>query len=249
MKWGLFIKKYGTALLTGVAVGGVIVTAAVARHDALTEKEGLAEIDQESKKELVKFYAKKYWKTALAATLTGGVIIFSHKIDAKRIAAIAAAAAVAEERFKKYRNLVKNELGYEKEEEIYVESCEKRYMWPQIPYKDDVKEEDLVYFYDSFSDRFFKATVERVQQAMYHLNRNFHLRGYVFLSEFYDFLGLPPNDLAKEIGWSDAYLVEEWGVDPWLDFFVAEKTAENGVKYQIIYYDIEPTIKAFKDWM
>ena len=48
--------------------------------------------------------------------------------------------------------------------------------------------------------------------AEYHLNRNFVLRGYAPLNEFYEFLGLPKTEYGEMVGWtiSDGYY--------WIDF-------------------------------
>ena len=61
---------------------------------------------------------------------------------------------------------------------------------------------DPVLFYDEWSHRYFKSTIEQVITAQYHINRNFVLRGYVTLNELYDFLGLEPTDYGNTVGWA-----------------------------------------------
>ena len=243
MKLGLLIKKNAKVALTAVSVVGVIGTAFVARHDAMHEKDIFSKDEPVTKKEKALCYAKAYWKTGLTVAVTSGTIIFSHCFTAKQIAALTAAATFAEEKLRSYRNVVKEKLGEEEEHNIYAESCEKDWsMTPKLPNSEDMG--NLEYFYDEFSDRFFQASFERVQQAMYHLNRIFHLRGYAYLSEFYEFLGLEANDLSKTIGWSDAYYLDELELTPWIDFYSQDKTAKNGVTYHTIIYDVEPTVAA-----
>ena len=41
-----------------------------------------------------------------------------------------------------------------------------------------------------------------VIDAEYHFNRNFTMRGYAFLNEFYEFLGLPMTEYGRIAGWS-----------------------------------------------
>lgn len=52
-----------------------------------------------------------------------------------------------------------------------------------------------VLFYDEHSNRYFESTIEQVIAAEYHLNRNYILRGYSYLNELYEFLGLESTEL------------------------------------------------------
>ena len=54
-----------------------------------------------------------------------------------------------------------------------------------------------------------------VLNAQYHLNRNFTLRGYVSLNEFYEFLGIEKVVCGEGIGWGQDLL--EDGIF-WIDF-------------------------------
>ena len=49
-------------------------------------------------------------------------------------------------------------------------------------------------------------------QILLTVNRNFVMRGYASLNEFYEFLGLPQTDYGESVGWSidDGYC--------WIDF-------------------------------
>ena len=68
-------------------------------------------------------------------------------------------------------------------------------------------------FYDEYGKRFFETTLEQVISAEYHLNRNYVLRGYTVLNEFYDFLGIETTDYGNEIGWA----INDDGTF-WIDF-------------------------------
>ena len=56
-------------------------------------------------------------------------------------------------------------------------------------------------FFDEYSGRFFESTIEQVVIAEYSLNRNFTQRGYAYLNEFYEFLGLEKTDFGQTVGW------------------------------------------------
>lgn len=97
-------------------------------------------------------------------------------------------------------------------------------------------QKDKKLFYDTFSKRYFESTVNQVIQAEYHINRNFVLRGYVKLNEFYDFIGLKETDYGDVVGWScfdgDIY---------WIDFNNHKITLKNGKECYVIDFVFDPT--------
>lgn len=76
---------------------------------------------------------------------------------------------------------------------------------------EDANEEQRL-FYDSFSKRYFQATISQVLQAEYHINRNMVLGAFVTLNDFYDFLGISHVEGGDVVGWllSDSMY--------WIDF-------------------------------
>ena len=91
----------------------------------------------------------------------------------------------------------------------------------------------LLVFYDEFSKRYFQRTLAQVQAAEYHLNRNYILRGYADLNEFYRFLDLPETDLGGKLGWSMDAAAEMYGYS-WIDFeHKAVNLGEGNVCYRI----------------
>lgn len=70
-------------------------------------------------------------------------------------------------------------------------------------------------------DIYFQSTKADVIEAEYHLNRNFQLRGSASVREFFAFLGILdqfPKEFGDAIGWDVNVMIEEWGVEPWIDF-------------------------------
>ena len=243
-KLGIFLKRHGPMILTAFSVAGTITTALVARADAKKEIDIFEKERPKTKGQKLICYAKCYWKTGLTVIFSSACSIGSHTITAKQIAAVTAAATLVEENFRKYRNAIIERLGEDEEKDIYIESTEK--VWhlsPTLP-----EGSDETFFYDTFTERFFRATPERVEHAIYHLNRNFQLRKWAFLSEFYDFIGLESTDLHKTIGWSSDYYYEQ-GFEPWIDIYTVDKISKNGIKYFEIRYDFEPCLSAVKDYV
>lgn len=94
--------------------------------------------------------------------------------------------------------------------------------------------EDEALFYDTFSERYFTSTVNKVLQAEYHFNHNFVLRGSACINEFYEFLGIKPIKDGDFYG----YDVESGLM--WVDFDHHKTTLEDGLEAHIIDIPWEP---------
>ena len=73
--------------------------------------------------------------------------------------------------------------------------------------------------------------------AIYHLNRNYILRGYTVLNELYDFLGLDPTDIGSIMGWAPL----DEGMY-WIEFNHRKTEMENGTEFYIIEMPFEPSV-------
>lgn len=69
------------------------------------------------------------------------------------------------------------------------------------PLDSDVPDGKVI-FYDEISGESIMRYEREVIDAEYHFNRNFTMRGYAFLNEFYEFLGLPMTEYGRIAGWS-----------------------------------------------
>ena len=137
---GLKLQKYSPEILLGVGVIGVIGGTALACKATLkleTELEEhkarldevhaeIPEGDPEEVKELTKVYfatggriIKLYAPASAAMTVGLACIIGSHNIQAGRIAGLAAAYSAATTTLDEYRGRVREEIGEEKELDIY----------------------------------------------------------------------------------------------------------------------------------
>ena len=97
-------------------------------------------------------------------------------------------------------------------------------------------------FYDSFSQRYFESTIEKVIQAEYHLNRNFMFAGVIPLNDFYEFLGLEKTELGDAVGWSNCN-----GDIYWIDFDHHRLTLDDGMEIYVIDMVFEPTAEWMED--
>lgn len=97
---------------------------------------------------------------------------------------------------------------------------------------EDANEEQRL-FYDSFSKRYFQATISQVLQAEYHINRNMVLGAFVTLNDFYDFLGISHVEGGDVVGWllSDSMY--------WIDFDNSKAMVDDGLNGEIPCYVVD----------
>jgi len=176
--------------------------------------------------------APYYLPSVIIASGTIACIISAHNHNSKMQKSLTSAYLVLDGMYKEYQNSAKELYGDDADHDI------KR----QIAighYEDIVLFEGETLFHDEYSGRFFKSTMDDVKEAEYHLNRNFALRGYCELNEFYEFLGLETTDYGHTIGWS-----QEAGFDYgyyWIDFKHSLEVTDDGIEFYTISYPFMPT--------
>ena len=158
--------------------------------------------------------------------LTVGTIsaIFGANVCNKRQqAALLSAYSMLDASFKRYRKTANECFGEDADKQIsenvaFNELQEQKFPKPTKP--------DTYIFYDEYSNRFFERTMLEVQNAAYHLNRNFCIKGAVDLNEWYLFLGLDTTDFGSTVGWSDE-MYDFYGYS-FIDFVYDEVTEVDG---------------------
>ena len=221
MNW---IKKNAPTILSVVASVGVVATFILTARKADKVSAELEELEEPSKKDELKIYAKEYAPAIATGLATIVCIIFSNKLNKKQQVSLMGAYTLAYQQYDRYKNKVKELYGKEAHEEIIKALAAEKAVAPDI-YADggivnmgDRKIRDRqasMLFYDRYSDRYFESTMESVLDAEYHLNRNYVLRGYVTLNEFYIFLGIDTIKEGGQMGWDSG---EEFDGIWWLDF-------------------------------
>lgn len=110
---------------------------------------------------------------------------------------------------KEYRKKLTELYGEEADIKIRTEMARSNCAYHRLGL--DVPDEKVI-FYDEISGDSITCYEREIMDAEYHLNRNFILRGYASLNEFYSFLGLPQTRYGETVGWSSVN-----GYD-WIDF-------------------------------
>lgn len=236
----LLIKDKAPIILAGCGVMGTVATAILSAKSAV-EYERCREYNNSDIDEKRKIAVKCFTAPVIAGTATVFCIIGSAAIGYKQKTEVTTAYLMLAKSYKDYRNKVK-ELSVESEgldSKVTTSTAIDRLRGQYIEL-DDGNE----LFYDEFSDRFFKSTMTAVRSAEYHFNRNFVLRDYASLNEFYEFLGLSDVEFGDFLGWS-MYVGEINYGYRWVDFDHEKVMMDDGSYFYKISMPFAPTADYF----
>lgn len=233
----IFLKRNSSTILTCVGAVGVVITSVLAvkatpkaislLKDAEEEKG-----DELTKLEIVKVAAPVYIPAVLVGMSTITCIFGANLLNKRQQASLISAYALVDNSYKEYRNKVEEIYGEEAEEHIRHEIVKDKYI---EQHKDDEKQ----LFFDSFSMRYFRSTLEDVLKAEHAFSKTLINFGYANLNEFYDMLGIDHTDYGYELGWSTASDQAFYGYS-WLDFEHEKVLLDDGLECTIISANQEP---------
>lgn len=229
-----FFKKNGQQLLSYGSIAGVITTAVLSANDTLKAVDIFNELDTEDKKEKLKAAAVCYIPTFIAVSSTIAMIATNNHLTIKTEAQLLDAYISTKGALEQYKNGVIAAVGEEAEAKIEEK------LYPREYDVGDEHEDGEELFYDEYSHKFFYSTMTDVTTALYHVNRNFILRGYVPVNEYYDFLGIDHIPTGDVEGWSWDNFAED-GLQ-WIDFAVRKVKKDDVLPYWQISMIFDPDI-------
>lgn len=233
------LRKHSPTILTCLGAGGVIGTTILAvkatpKALALLEDAEMEKGEELTTLEKVVVAGPAYIPTAVAGAATIACIFGANVLNKRQQASIMSAYALLESSYKEYRDKVKDLYGDETDIHIKKEIAKER-----IEDLDIQTEDDSVLFYDDYSRQYFESTIEKVQEAIYLLNRELVIKDYAYLNEYYELLGIDSPVEGWDHGWSKAgNLTRYW--QEWIDFRLEKVDMEDGLECQIIFMAIEP---------
>ena len=237
----LFFKRNGSTILTCVGAAGVVATAVTAVKEtpkaiALLEQAKEEKGEELTPMETVLVAAPVYIPSIVLGASTIACIFGANALNKRNQASLMSAYALLDSSVKEYKNKVKELYGEDMDEEIRNEIAKDKYVESEVPY-----EGDEVLFYDEYATRYFRSTLQKVQRAEYEINRNLVMRGYAYLNEFYESLGLDTIDPGWTIGWSPGANLDMYWQE-WIDFAHSTFTTPNGETCHRIRMVQEPII-------
>lgn len=237
-------KSYTSTILTIVGALGVVATAAMAARDSkkavkLVEEKRDEKGEELTPKETVLAAAPAYIPTAITVGSTIACIFGANLANKQTQASIASAYALVNHSYKQYQDNLKELYGEEADEAIREAMVREHHDFHQI----DLNTPDRkVTFLEPISGHFIERYEIEINDAEYHLNRNFVLRGYASLNEFYEFLGLPKTEEGEKLGWTstDGYF--------WLDFEHILCEDKDGNEFYEIAMIFNPDEEYLEEW-
>lgn len=227
-------------ILTCVSAAGVVGTSVLTAKAATKASKLLDQAKEEkgedlTKMEIVQVAGPAYIPAIALGVTTVASIVGIGLLSKRQNASIISSYTLLDQAYKNYRAKVEEMYGENADNVVRNEIAKDRF--EESGY---VKEfEDKQLFYEEFSGRYFESTIEDVKDAEYHFNRNFALRGYADLNEFYEFLGLEEVEYGFYMGWSQWVGEAEYGYK-WVDFTHQMIDTESGEKCCVIRMPFEP---------
>jgi hypothetical protein len=227
---GDFVVKNSPTILTSLAVGGLVGTAAMAvdatvrslesieterlQREKLAAKENGSALNFDerdaarrlTKMEIVKISWKHYLPMAGMGLTTIACIIGANHINLRRNAALVSLYTLAERTFDEYQKKVVETLGEKKEEKLRESIVQDKLN--KNPLSDSqviITGKGETLFYDSLSGRYFKSDIETVRRIQNDFNEQLIGEMYGTLNEFYDELGLEHTVMGNDMGWAVEY--------------------------------------------
>lgn len=224
---GYFIKRNMPTILSIGAAVGVVVSNILTNKASIKATIKVDEVEKKKHRELtfieeVKVVAPIYAPSIVVGAATIGCIFGSNFLNKKQLAALAGAMSILQANFKRYRTEVVNEVGKEKEENIWKASRpngESLYKTVSEQESKFVDTTGLTFFIDSLTDEGFYTDKATVESAILKLNRKLQINPNqtVTLNEFRNDLNLHPTNFGNIVGWSKIDVDEYDTTDPWID--------------------------------
>ena len=224
-KFSAFLKKNSATILTVTATIGVITTSVLSAKAAIKASRVLTHKEEEKGEKLtfeetISAIWTIYIPPVVAGMSTIACVFGANILNQRQQASLASAYALIDSSYKEYKAKLKELYGEEAHNNIIdaiaAKKCEDVYISAgglESAYNQEIESDtEPRLFYDEYSGRYFESTIEKVLLAEYHLNRNYILRGFARLNDFYEFLGLEQTDYDEAVGWdicSEIY---------WIDF-------------------------------
>lgn len=229
------VVKHAPTILTGAGTVGLVGTAVLASRATLTYKELIADevmvitdgpnlmkrnehyTEEEFRKDRIVCYSRIVTKTVkhYAPTIALGVASvaafwWSHSIQSKRIAGLAAAYTALDASYRKYKKSVASVIGEESMKKV-EEKILDDVVFTDEPFEYDKMAESVIPEYSPYAriidenasvwDPSDDITELNLHAQLNYMNDILRTRGYLFLSDVYDALGIPRTPASQVVGW------------------------------------------------
>lgn len=222
---GATAEKNAPTILMAVGIGGSITALVLAIQEtpkamrlldeAQKQKDQHAEDQDEipeklTLKEELCIFGKTYWPALLTEAGAITCFLIANKIHIRRGAALAALYKASEETFRLYQDKTRERIGEKEEHEIH-RAVNQEKMQAASEKIDRIVETGRgnQLFYDPWSDRIFRASLEDICHAQNSFNKRLLNEGDLCLNDWYDEINLPDTDAGYQLGWNCDCLADQ----------------------------------------
>lgn len=241
----LFVKRNAPTILTCAGGAGVVATSVMAVKATPKALKRLEQAEEAKGDDLTTFEKVQaagpvYIPAALVGVSTIACIFGANVLNKRQQAIMASAYAMLDNSYKEYKKKFREMYGTDADAEVRESIANDKYKQVDIP-----EDEKFDLFFDEFSGRFFKSTLEKVQKAEYQVNRDLVMQEWCTINNFYEYLGIPVLDIGDDIGWSTANNEQAYW-QAWVDFSNVKAVTNDGREYYIVRMFQEPMM-GFED--
>lgn len=242
----VFRVKHEPEILMSVGLAGLVfsvawgVRATVKAVKVCEEKKKAENKDKLTKKEIIKATWKYYLPVAVTTCASIPCIIASNRVSSRRNAALAAAYTLSEAALQEYQNKAKEIVGEKKEKEIREAVDKELVEKSKGPSKELVMLDDSEQlFYEPLTDRYFKSTWNKIQQACNELNEEAigSTTGIFTLNDWFYRIGLDYTEIGDNIGWCTPVFGNSEGL---LKISMTTTVTKDNKPCGCIHYEVRP---------
>lgn len=228
-----FLVRNAPKILTGIAVGGTVVTAVLAAKETMIAQEVVdaykTENPDATKKDIFKKAAPVYLPSVISGVATIGCIIGAQVLNGNHIAllegACSTASIVATERHKALESV----LGAAKSKEVREAEALEKARTTQFKESEVFCTGDgTALFMEPWTRRFFRSCYNAIEKAKFDTLEEIKGRSEVTMNDFFFNLHIPPADAGKPFGWNEEHPI---------DFHILYDSDDFGEPCGIIVYD------------
>lgn len=212
-----FVKEHSPEILVSAGVVGMATSTVLAVRatpkalQKIEEKKEELDTDYLTKKELIQTTWKDYLPSAGIGLVSAACIVLGTSQNVKRNTALATVYAISENTLKEYQRKTKEVVGEEKAKEIdreVAKSRARRSLSERPVVVEDNSSEYIIYtglgntlIYDTFSGRWFRASVNSVDAAVNKINKKLNNEFIMTVNDFFMELNIPVVGAGNLIGW------------------------------------------------
>ena len=236
-----FLRKNGSTILTCAGALGVIITSVSAVKATPKAMRVLEEAEKEkgeglTRLEKIKTAGPAYIPSIVIGASTISCIFGANVINKRHQAALVTLYSLLDSTYKEYRAKVKETLGEDTDKRIITAIAKDRYDKQEHTELLEGKQR----FMDFYSVHFFDSTMDELEGAVRAVNDILNTRGYVFLGDWHNALGVPCGEGDWEMGWSKTTLYQ-YGYEH-LVFDLERVVREDGDECHIITSPVDPAL-------